>query len=252
MNLDAGTFYAFFLVFVRCSGFCLAAPMFGSMVIPVRIRVCMAGALAFALTFFVKQHLGAVPQDLVSMVLAIGNEAVSGLLIGAFFGMVMQAATIAGAFCDLQLGLSMGQALNPISGIQVSVIGQFKTMLCLVVFLAANGHHMMLGSLVESYNAMPTLSASMLGDLQTTAFDLFTKLSLLSLQIAMPVIAVSLIVDAGMALINKAVPQMQIFVVGMPVKSGLGMIALSVSLPAMTVAVQSGVEQVMLHLPFTR
>lgn len=252
MNLDAGTFYAFFLVFVRCSGFCLAAPMFGSMVIPVRIRVCIAGALAFALTFFVRKFVGDVPQDLISMGLAIGNEAVSGLVIGALFGLIMQAATIAGAFADLQLGLSMGQALNPIAGVPVSVIGQFKTMLCLVVFLAADGHHMMLGSLVESYNAMPTLNAGMMGDLQATALDLFTKLSLLSLQIAMPVIAVSLIVDAGMALVNKAVPQMQIFVVGMPLKSGLGMIALAVSLPAMTAAVQSGLEQVVNHLPFTR
>lgn len=226
--------------------------MFGSMVVPVRIRVCLAAALAFALTFFVRQSLGEVPQDMIALALAIGNEAVSGLLIGAFFGMVMQAATIAGAFCDLQLGLSMGQALNPIAGVPVSVIGQFKTMLCLVVFLAANGHHMMLGSLVESYHSMPTLNAGMMTDLQHSAFDLFAKLSLLSLQMAMPVISVSLIVDAGMALINKAVPQMQIFVVGMPVKSALGMIALSVALPAMTLGVQAGVEQVVNHLPFSR
>jgi flagellar biosynthetic protein FliR len=251
MKLDAATFYAFFLIFVRCSGLSVAAPIFGALNIPVRIRVSIAGALAFTLTMLLKPQIGAPPADLWSFALAVGNEALSGLLIGAFFGLVLQAVMMAGAFIDLQLGLGLSQALNPIAGVPVSVIGQFKYMLCLVVFLCADAHHLMLISLVQSYHEMPTLSASMMPGLQEGILALIGKLSLLALQMAMPVIAVSFIVDAGLALVNRAVPPMQTFLVGMPAKIGLGLVALTLALPAMTVGVKSGVEHAMQALPFT-
>lgn len=250
MKLDTAAFYTFFLIFVRCSGMVVAAPVFGAMNIPVRIRVSIAGALAFTLTALLQPKIGTPPADMVSFALAVGNEALSGLLIGGFFALVAQAAMMAGAFIDLQLGLGLSQALNPVAGVPVSVIGQFKYMLCLVVFLCADAHHLMLASLVESYSSMPTLSASMMPALQQNILDLVGKLSLLALQMAMPVIAVSFIVDAGLALINKAVPQMQSFFVGMPVKIGLGLLALTLALPAMTVGVRSGVEHAMQAMPF--
>lgn len=250
MKLDNATFYAFFLIFVRCSGLCLAAPVFGAMNIPVRIRISIAGALAFTLTAMLQPKIGTPPADLISFGMAVANEALSGILIGGFFALVMQAALMAGAFVDLQLGLGLSQALNPIAGVPVSVIGQFKYMLCLVIFLTADAHHLMISSLVQSYGAMPTLSASMMPALQESILDLVAKLSLLALQMAMPVVAVSFIVDAGLALINKAVPQMQSFFVGMPVKIGLGLLALTLALPAMTAAVKSGVEHTMEALPF--
>lgn len=250
MNLDTATFYSFFLIFVRCSGLCLAAPVFGAMNIPVRIRISLAGALAFTLVAILQPKIGPPPQHMLEFAMAVANEALSGILIGGFFGLVMQAALMAGAFIDLQLGLGLSQALNPIAGVPVSVVGQFKYMLCLVVFLSADAHHLMLTSLVQSYGAMPTLSAEIMPALQETVFDLVGRLSLLALQMAMPVVAVSFIVDAGLALINKAVPQMQSFFVGMPVKIGLGMVALTLALPAMTVGVRSGVEHAMESLPF--
>jgi len=250
MNLDTNTFYAFFLIFVRCSGLCLAAPVFGAMNIPVRIRISLAGALAFTLLAILQPKVGQPPKDMIEFALAVGNEALSGILIGGFFGLVLQAALMAGAFIDLQLGLGLSQALNPVAGVPVSVIGQFKYMLCLVIFLCADAHHLMLSSLVQSYSSMPTLSASLMPALQEGILDLIGRLSLLALQMAMPVVAVSFIVDAGLALINKAVPQMQSFFVGMPVKIGLGMLVLTLALPAMTIGVRSGVEHAMEALPF--
>lgn len=251
MKLDTAAFYTFFLIFVRCSGMVVAAPAFGAMNIPVRIRISIAGALAFTLTALLQPKVGAPPADMLAFAMAVGNEALSGLLIGAFFSLVIQAGMMAGAFIDLQLGLGLSQALNPVAGVPVSVIGQFKYMLCLVVFLCADAHHLMLASLVQSYSSMPTLSNSIMPALQESVLDLVGKLSLLSLQMAMPVIAVTFIVDAGLALINKAVPQMQSFFVGMPVKIGLGMLALTLALPAMTIGVRSGVEHAMEALPFS-
>ncbi len=242
MPLDSLTIYAFFLVFVRCSGMMLAAPMFSAANAPVTVRVYTTLAISCALTAIVRPTIGAVPSDLYAFALAVANEAVAGLLIGAFFSLVLHAATIAGALVDLQMGLGLSQALNPITGVSVTVIAQFKYMLCLIVFLSVDAHHIMLGAFVQSYQSMPTLSAVMLESIKESLIGLIGHMTLLALQMAAPVVAVSMVVDAALGLVSRAVPQMQALVVGMPAKILMGMIALSLALPALVSSVRTGVD----------
>jgi len=198
--------------------------------------------MAAALTFTVKPSIGGVPQDMYTLVFAVAHEAVAGLLIGSFMALVLQAAQMAGALLDLQMGLGLSQALNPITGVPVSLISQFKFFLAMVVFLSINAHHVMLGAFVHSYDSMPAPTMAMMPSIEAGFVGLITKLSLMALQIAAPVAAVSIIVDASLGIINKAVPQMQVFMVGLPAKILLGMIALSIALPILTSSVQYGVE----------
>lgn len=242
MPLDTITIYTFFLVFVRCSGMMIAAPVFGAANLPVMIRVFITLALSMALTFAVRPSVGAVPADLGEFAMAIGNEALSGLLIGAFFSLVLHAVSMAGAMADLMMGLGMSQLLNPLTGVPVSVIGQFKYLLGLMVFLQVDAHHLMLGAFLQSYQSMPTLSADLMVPMQESLVGLLGQMTLLALQMAAPVAAVSIVVDAALGLVNRAVPQMHVFLVGMPAKTIMGMIALSISIPALVGTVQTGVE----------
>jgi flagellar biosynthetic protein FliR len=242
MSIDAGLFYAFLLVFVRCSAMLFSSPLFGAQNVPLQVRIFTTMALAGALTFTVKANIGQPPADMWTLVMAVGHEIVAGLLIGVFMSLILQAAEMAGSFIDLQMGLSSSQALNPVTGVSVSIIAQFKYMLGLVIFLNIDGHHVMLNAFVHSYEAMPAPTVAMLPSLQTSFVGLITQLSLLALQIAAPVAAVSIVVDAAMGVINKAVPQMQIFLVGLPAKIIVGMLALTIALPALVSGVQIGVE----------
>lgn len=243
MPLDQATIYAFFLVFVRCSGMMIAAPMFGAANAPVTIRVYATLAISMAMTALIKPGIGPIPSDLGAFGLAIANEAVAGILIGSFFSLVLHAATMAGAFIDLQMGLGLSQALNPLTGVPVTVIGQFKYLLCLIVFLRVDAHHLMLGSFLHSYQTMPTLEASMLPQLESSLVDLIASMTLLALQMAAPVAAVSFVVDAGLGLVNRAVPQMPALLVGLPAKVLMGLVALSIGLPALVGTVEQGVER---------
>ncbi len=243
MPLDAATIYAFFLVFVRCSGMMMAAPMFGASNSPVSVRVFTTLAISMALTAVLRPSIGEIPPHMGGFVMSVLNEVAAGLLIGAFFSLVLHAATMAGAFVDLQMGLGLSQALNPITGVSVTVIGQFKYLLCLILFLRMDAHHLMLGSFVQSYQAMPTLSTEALPALKTSLVDLVASMTLLGIQMAAPVAAVSFVVDAALGLINRAVPQMQTLVVGMPAKVMMGLVALSIGLPALVGSVEQGVEK---------
>jgi len=220
----------------------LLSPIFGADNVPVQIRVFTTLALASALTFLIRPGVGEVPQNMYVLVMSIGHEIVAGMLIGAMLSLVLQAAQMAGAFVDLQLGLSLSQVLNPIDGVSVSIIGQFKFMLAMIIFLEIDAHHVMLQAFVHSYHAMPAPTFAMLPSIETSFVGLITQLSLVALQIAAPVAAVSLVVDAALGVIGKAVPQMQVFMVGMPAKIGVGMIAAAVALPALVNGVQYGVD----------
>ncbi len=131
----------------------------------------------------------------------------AGLLIGGLISLVLQAAQMAGAMLDLHVGLGMSQTLNPISGISVTVISQFKYMLGVVIFLSANAHHLMIQALVDKLQPYaPALTTAAMPAIQHSVIALLGAMCMLAVQIAAPVTAVSLVVDAALGLIAKAVP----------------------------------------------
>lgn len=242
MSLDSGLLWAFLLVFVRCSATMLGSPIFGAQSTPIQIRVMVTLAISGALVFMLRPATAAVPHHLGEMAIAVGNEIACGLLLGAFVSMAMMAVQYAGSFLDMSVGLGMSQVMNPVTGVSSSVISQFKSMLALIVFLGIQGHHFILQAFVRSYETMPTLTAAHLDPIRGGLVGLVGEMSLLALQIAAPVAAVGVIVDIAMGIVNRAVPQMPVFLVGLPVKIAASMIALSVALPALVFGVQSGVE----------
>lgn len=242
MPFDSALIFSFFCVFVRCSAMFLSSPVFGSQSTPVSIRVMTCLAISGALTMTIGPNIGPPPADMYSFVMAIAHEVVVGLLIGTFMSLVLQAAQMAGAMIDTQMGLGMSQIMNPVNGVSSTVVSQFKFMLAVVIFLSMNGHHLMLQAFVKSYSQMPNLTMESLPILKDGIVGLVTQLSLLGLQMAAPVLGVSLVVDAALGIINKAVPQMQVVQVGMPAKIVMGMLALGVGLPAVVAGVNTGVE----------
>lgn len=238
---DIDALFGLFMVFIRCSAAFMSSPLFGAQGTPVTIRVFTSLAVSFAISMVVKSHLGHAPQHLGTFLIVIGNEVASGLLIGMLMQLVVQAAMVAGSFIDMQIGLGMSQTMNPLLGIPVSVIGQFKMMLGTMIFLAVNGHHFIIQSVVHSYDVAPTLTASDLGLLRNGIMPLITQFMLISIQIAAPVLAVSIIVDAALGLMSKALPQLQPIQIGAPAKLGLGMASISLCLPGIVAATNSGI-----------
>lgn len=245
MSLDAGFLYCFLLVFCRASAMFLSSPMFGAQNTPVFIRILTTFAISGSLTFLVRPEVGAIPGDLWSLGAAVLGEVIAGLLIGGFCSLVLHACQMGGAFLDIQMGLGSAQTLNPVTGVPVTIISQFKFMLGLVLFLSLNAHHVMLRAFTQSYEVFPTLGLDLLPRIEHSLVGMVAYTAYLSLQIAAPLAAVGFVVDAALGLVNKAAPQMQVFMLGLPAKIGLGLVTISLALPALTLSVQSGVERSM-------
>jgi flagellar biosynthesis protein FliR len=240
---DINALFALFVVFVRCSAAVMSSPLFGAQNTPVQIRVFTSLAISAAISVSVKTNVGPAPEHLGRLIMVLMNEVGAGLLIGMLLSLSIQFAQMAGSFLDMQIGLGMSQTLNPVFGISVTILGQVKTMLAIMVFLAMNGHHYVIGAIIKSYSVAPTLTMSDLGILKSGVMLLITQGSMVALQIAAPVLGVSLIVDAALGLMTKAMPQLQPIQIGMPAKLALGISAVSLCLPALVAATQSGVER---------
>lgn len=240
---DLDALFGLFMVFVRCSAAFMSSPIFGAQNTPIQIRILTSLAVSFAISLVVKADIGHTPPHLGALFIVVANEVASGLLIGMLLQLVIQIAMIAGSFLDMQIGLGMSQTMNPLLGIPITIIGQFKTMLGTMIFLSMNGHHMVIQSIVQSYKVAPTLTVSDLGILQSGVVHLLGNFMMLSIQIAAPVLGVSIIIDAALGMMSKALPQLQPIQIGAPAKLALGMASVSLCLPALVAATQSGVSQ---------
>lgn len=236
MSLDVATISCLFLVFVRISAALLASPLFGGHT-PVQIRIMLCGALAMCVAPAVQPMMPGPPRDLVEFTTQVMGEAGMGLVLGMCLQAVIVAAQMAGSVMDVQIGLASMQVFNPLSQHQVTLFSNLKTWLALVLLVIMNGHHVLITALISSYHLQPDF---------TLAFSSLTvilgKMSLLALQLAAPPTAVALLIDFAAGFVNKAVPQMQVYLVTMPAKMIMGVTAVSVALPILVSGVTVGVE----------
>lgn len=146
-------FPAFLLVLCRISAFCVVAPVISSRNVPARFKV----GLAFFISVMVFLNVGVsagVPMD-GNYILAVIREILAGLLVGyvaLLFFAVMQTA---GTFMDMQIGFGIANVVDPLTGVSVSLLGNLKYMLTMLVFLSMNGHHYLLAAIMHSYEWLP-------------------------------------------------------------------------------------------------
>lgn len=219
---------ALLLIFCRITAFFVTAPVFSSRNIPVLFKVGFS-AFVTLLTVGVIE-VTAIPLD-GQYVLAIAKETLVGLLLGFVAYLFFTVVQIAGSFVDMQIGFSMANIINPMTGTQSPVLGNLYYMLGMLLFLAANGHHMFLKGILDSYRWIPLVSdgLSALGDGSLSEFLLrsLTQAFALSLQMAAPLVVSLFLVDIGLGILARVAPQFNIFVIGIPVKIIVGLVLLA-------------------------
>lgn len=247
MKLDTLWLFSFFMIFIRSSAMFLSSPIFGTSV-PPRVRILFCGAFSICLLPLVRPTITTVPSDLSGVAAMVGQEVAIGLIIGMMIQFLMLGAQMAGALMDMQMGFSMVQVFNPAAGSATTVLGHFKFLLFLVLFFLLDGHHQMIHAFASSYTHHVELNTSDLMAMKNQILRFVGATSLMAVQVAAPVAAVSFIVDAASGLVNKSIPNMPVYMVSMGAKTALGIVALSLGLPLTLVALKTGIEHTMVSL----
>ena len=141
-----------------------------------------------------------------------------------------------GSLIDYQMGFTQAATFNPQFNESVSPIASFQYRYALVLYLIANGHWLLLASLERSFIKLPVSQLSIVG-LTGSFTDITFQMLLAGLQIAAPAAAVLLVTDIAFAFLNRAMPSMQVFYVGMPLKVLVGFIVVIAALPLLTAVI---------------
>ncbi len=207
----------FLWIILRTTGLFITAPVIGTKYVPWAVKVTMSLAIGYMLWAIVP--VAPSPQTIGGFMMVSGGEVVLGLLMG-FCGTIMMAAIeTAGHIVDMKIGFGMANVINPQYGHPSPILGIFKYLLIVLVFLGIDGHHLFVIALSESFAIVPAGAAFIPRAWAQIGLGAASGMLRTALILACPVWASALIVDFALGVIARTVPQMNVFVVGMPVKT---------------------------------
>jgi len=225
----------FLLVFARIAAFLVAIPLLGGGGTPPYIKGLLVLAFTFALfpvveTFFPSSISPPNKLDLWAFTFDLFSEFLLGLLMGFGVRSIFAAVELGAEVAGMQMGFGLANAFDPISNQQVSLMRQAHIVLVSLLFLAIDGHHVVLYALSKSFELVPIAGFSLNGRLIEQSIRIGSEMFILGMKIAAPVMIVLIVSQMAMGVMSRAVPQIQIFLVSFPLIIGIGLIVFGLSL----------------------
>jgi flagellar biosynthesis protein FliR len=219
----------FAIVLFRVAGIMVFAPFFGSHSVPYQVRVVLTLMVTFALAPALP--LDRIPPEvsLFSLVGTVTGEVIFGLVLGLAAQFVFAAMQLAGQIIAFQMGFSIINLIDPQSEVEMSVISFLENFIGLILFLLVNGHHWFFLAVSDSFTSLPVTGLRLHGPLVFEVVRLSAQVLSIGVQIAGPVIAVTVLTDIVLGILGRVAPQVNILIVGMPAKLLVGFGCLSLS-----------------------
>lgn len=219
----------YILVFARVAAFFVTVPLFSYRTIPTQFKIAFSLFLAIILAQTIP--LTMIPFDSFFVLLML-KELTIGLFIGLIAFIIVSAIQIAGGFIDFQMGFAIANVMDPQTGAQSPLIGQYFYIIALLFLLSVNGHHMLIDGLhysfqVISLDAFIPFSNESIGRF---IMQTFNSMFVIAFQVAVPIVGCLFLVDVALGLVARTVPQLNVFVVGLPIKIFVSFVAILIFL----------------------
>lgn len=226
-------FIIFLLVFVRIICFISTSPIFVIKGIPSLLKVGLAVLLSFLVFNFVGVDKSLIPDSNIALISAALAECIFGLALGFITTLVFNAIRMSGQLMDVQVGFAMASEFDVTGAGNVTLLGNLSYLTGLLIFFLINGHHVLIQCIVQSFDILPILGFSIPPEMGTFVLSLFIKMIVLGLKLAAPVIIVIFLTDFTMGLVARTVPQLNILMLGMPVKILVGLLVFTAIFPGL-------------------
>ncbi len=211
----------FVLPLFRIAALLMSMPIIGTQLVPVRIRLFLAVALAIVLV----PNLPAMPVVdalTVPALLLVAEQILIGVMLGFALQLLFHVFIVSGQMLAMQMGLGFASMMDPANGVSVPVLAQFFNMLVVLLFLAMNGHLVVLEVLAESFVTLPVGGGLSLDHYWALAGRLGWVFGA-GLLLVLPAITALLVINLAFGLMTRAAPQLNIFTIGFPLTLVLGL-----------------------------
>ncbi|NQU08221.1 MAG: flagellar biosynthetic protein FliR [Candidatus Abyssubacteria bacterium] len=223
-------FQAYLLIFMRVGAMLFVAPVFGGGMVPTQTKVLFSLMLALILLPMAQLPPDFLPLEIVPLAWLAINETLVGLVMGVSLVFIFAAIQYAGQIIDFQMGFAIVNLIDPTQDVQIPIMGFFHFLIAILIFLAMDAHHWIIRALVDSFGIVPLMTAGFSGLVIGGIAKAFGDLFVVAMRIAAPTIAVLMLYNASLGIIAKTVPQINLLIVGFPVRIALGLIVVGLSM----------------------
>jgi len=219
----------FILMLLRVSAIVGTMPILGNGNVPVRVKGGMS--LVIVLLLFPVAAFQPPGSGVLPLALQMAGEVMIGIIIGFAGRLVFAGVQLAGQLAGFQMGFAIVNVFDPVTSAQVSIVAQLQYLFAMLVFLAVDGHHLFLYAIAESYRMVPPLDFRFSGELMQALVHMSRDMFVVAVRMGAPVFVTLLMVSLGFGLIARTVPQINILIVGFPIKIAVGLLGIGLTLP---------------------
>ncbi len=213
-------------------GIILIAPVFSSSMINIRTRVILAFLITLVIIPWFKGYLVNVPGNSLEYIVLLLKEFTLGGMVGILLSFIFLAFRLSAQLFSVQIGMGIAEAFDQVTQTQSNLWSQFFYFIGVLIFLELNGFHLVINTIVESYEWLPVWDITSNGDkLILKGVEYFGKMFIIALKFSFPIIVASTIVIVALGIIGKMVPQVNILILGLPIQMGVGIIFIFITIP---------------------
>ncbi|MBU0518961.1 flagellar biosynthetic protein FliR [bacterium] len=221
------------LIFVRIISALAVMPVFSFGAIPMPVRIGLAGFIAFITFPLVTPPVGwmGTLSGVWGLIAILLPEILIGIIMGMVAHFIFYGVQLCGQFLGMQIGFAIANIVDPSTEEQVSIIAQLQFTFAMLIFLIFNGHHFLLSGILQTFETVPLGGMQFDSNMVNVFVDLCGNIYVSAVKIAAPVMAALFLSEVALGIIARTVPQMNVFLVGIPLKIGLGLLTMALSWP---------------------
>ncbi len=222
---------AFFFIFLRVGAIVMTLPVLDNRTIPILFKAGLALGISLHIHPLVDSQSAPALLEVLPFGIGVVNEILLGVLVGLSVKLVFVGVQMAGQLAGFQMGFSIANIFDPGANSQISLLAQIYHLAALLVFLTLDAHHLLIRAIVNSFRLVPPLGFRLTGPglerFLVLSGDLFT----VAVKVGAPIVIVMLLFSVGLAIVSRAVPQMNVFFVAMPAQIAVGLFFIGVTFP---------------------
>ena len=231
MDLIIEKLLGFALVLTRISACFLILPVFGSTSIPVRIKISIIIILSIFLMAVYPTTGNYADTNPIEALIMLFNETTYGLCLGLIAAIMFTAIKVFGRIVERQMGMAMAEVMDPLTNERAQPLGMLMDTIFMLLFLSANGVHLLLLIISKSYQNIPLGSVPDIGVMTEALVQTSSTMLVAALRLAAPILAAFIILLVALAVLARIAPEMNILMISMPIRVGLGMLMMGIFVP---------------------
>ena len=219
----------FLLMFFRIAGLVFFSPVFGASNIPTKAKIVLVLILTWVCFNVLQSEINYIPVAMGEMLIFIIKEFLIGMSLGLCTLFLFLGAQFAGQLIGLNIGFAIANVVDPLTNDQVSIVSTYYYMLTIMVFLVMDGYYIIIEAIFKSFRVINISTLFVNNRFYEILIEFSKFMFIMSVKLSAPTLVSLFIVSVGLGFLARTVPQMNVFMVGFPVKIFVGMIMMAVS-----------------------